>query len=246
MRYLLCLTIVAGSITGSGSAAWGAIMASSTDLWQGATILTHSGVHPNSNINDMFGAVSAASEAGNTVFRDSGVAGTLHSVEWQTAAAITLRSFVLIAAHDQPPRDITYRGFSTFRLLADTDNSGSFETTIFQISPSNPYGNTPAPPNSLVETNAQLNALLLAVNVLPTLSQRFRAEFIQAGGPDPSARGPRIVELDGFNTFRTDTTIPDVGSNSVPEPTSIAAWLMLLGTSVWTSRRIRGSQGTAT
>jgi hypothetical protein len=193
-----------------------ALPVSTTDLWQSATVLTHTGVVSQSDIRDMFGGAFAAVEAGNTVFRDFQPAGTLHSVEWQTAAAVTLRSFVLNAAHDGPPRDANARGFSEFRLYAFDTLSASF-ALVFTFDPANPYGTSSAPANGVVETNASLNLLSLGVNLAPVTAQRFKADFIQFGTFGGTANGPRIMELDGFDTFLTQASVPQA-----PEPATLA------------------------
>jgi hypothetical protein len=171
-----------------------ALPVSTTDLWQSATVLTHTGVVPQSDIRDMFGGAFAAVEAGNTVFRDFEPTGTLHSVEWQTAATVTLRSFILNAAHDGPPRDANARGFSEFRLYA-------FDT------------------------------------LSSSLAQRFKADFVQFGTFGGSANGPRIMEIDGFDTFLTQASVPQA-----PEPATLAVLgpvLLMLGAFGWArSKRI--------
>jgi hypothetical protein len=207
-----------------------ALPISATDLWQSPTVLTHSGVVPQSDIRDMFGGAFAAAETGNTVFRDFEPAGTLHSVEWQTAAAVTLRSFILNAAHDGPPRDANARGFSEFRLYAFDTLSSSF-ALIFTFDPANPYGTSSAPANSIVETNASLNLLSLGVNLAPVTAQRFKADFVQFGTFGGNANGPRILEFDGFDTFLTQASVPQA-----PEPATLAVLgpaLLMLGAFGW-------------
>jgi len=110
--------VAAFAVMCSGASGAQAATISTTDLWQLATVTANSGVVPQSNINDMFGAASSAVEAGNTVFKDGFPTGTIHSVEWMTSGAVTLRSFMLFAYHDGSPRDARYRGFSTFNLYA--------------------------------------------------------------------------------------------------------------------------------
>ncbi len=62
-------------------------------------------------------------------------------------------------------------------------------------------------------TDAHFYELKADVSTVMT-SQIFRAEFIQRGDANPSARGPRVLELDGFGSV-------------VPEPGAVA--LLALG-----------------
>jgi hypothetical protein len=210
-----------------------ALTISATDLWNGATVTASSAIHPASNANDMFGAVSAASEPGNTVFADGLPINTIHSIECQTAAAITLRSFVLFAAHDGPPRDANQRGFNHFELYAYV--GGSYQSIFSYDTPALLYGNNVAPPNSILETNATLNNLFLGVNLLPVTSDKFRAVFVQYGIAQCCESGPRIAELDGFDTYLTQASIPEV-----PIPAALplfATGLGALGLLGWRRKR---------
>jgi hypothetical protein len=175
----------------------------------------------------MFGhEVIGQAEYDRTIFGDA-AKGFVHWVEWQTPEVITLRSFVLMAEHDEYGRDANARGFSRFTLFAE-GTPGNFDVKVFELFPSNPYSTTPTPPNAIIESNSY-GDLFLAANVSPVTSQRFRAEFVQYGDTIPSATGPRIRELDGFDT-----------SYAVPEPSSLIVW-GLLGASVglvsWRRRR---------
>lgn len=209
------------------------------DLWdisQGNVVTAHTGVRFGSDITNMFGGTAGSVEPGNTLFRDGVPTGTVHAVEWQTAAVITLRSFVLFAAHDEPPRDATARGFSRFTLYAFNAMTSAFDIVLFELFPSNPYGDTPAPSGALIETNLNNNQLRLAANVTPTTTDRFRAEFVQFGFFASNASGPRVMELDGFDTFHAAlATVP------VPEPTSLG--LLASGLALLALGRPRKTQG---
>lgn len=211
-----------------------ALVASTTDLWdvsRGTTVTANSAVIGApfysfpfvSDIRNMFGnAQAGVIEPGNTLFQDFQPAGTVDFVEWQTASAITLRNFHLFAAHDGAPRNINQRGFSRFTLYAQNPSTLAFEK-IFELFPSTQYGNTPAPANGYTEGTPGGNALILSVNVTPTVAQKFRAEFVQQGAPSTES-GPRILELDGFDTFDLGATFPNAtpvanpgGPYTVPE-----------------------------
>ena len=58
--------------------------------------------------------------------------------------------------------------------------------------------------------------LALTANVLATTARRFRAEFVQFGPRNSYASGPRIVELDGFDTYYPGRPYP------IPEPSTLA------------------------
>jgi hypothetical protein len=190
------------------SVAHAAILPSTTDLWevnQDTVVTGYSGLSSIPAINDMRELFGYLGEWGEIHFGDNLLAGSVHWVEWKTFQPITLRSFVLIAARDGPPRDARARGFSKFTLYAK--NSSSVMEELFTFSPSNPYANTPAPENGVIEnitTNNELRLgeIAVAANVTPTTSQFFRAEFIQwSNDYNGHASGPRIRELDGFDTF---------------------------------------------
>ena len=71
------------------------------------------------------------------------------------------------------------------------------------------YGNNVAPANSILETNATLNALFLGVNLLPVASDKFRAEFVQYGVAQCCLNHPKqILELDGYDSYLTQASIP--------------------------------------
>jgi hypothetical protein len=178
----------------------GILAQSAEDLWdisQGATVTSSSPVLWFSNANMLFGGSNPSSpyEKTSTVYADYQPAGTVHFTEWQTAAPVTLRSFVLDASHDGPPRDANYRGISRVRLQAYVIDSwfdvwdGLFAQT---------YGDTVLGPEVVNESVA--NRLLIGVNVDPVTASRFRVEFTQRGAPS-NASGPRINELDGYSTL---------------------------------------------
>jgi len=210
------------------------ITTTSDDLWdisQGAVVTNNSAVLNwggffTSNIDNLFGFTNTRFvEPTETIFGNA-PKGFVHWVEWQTPTAITLRSFVMDAGHDGNGRDANARGFSRFSLYAFNDSANQFES-IFELFPSNPYNTTVSPSNSIMEFPSY-STMLLAANVNPTTASRFRAEFVQFGDSISSALGPRIRELDGFDTFR---------ATLVPEPTAASIWGLLLGVGCWAFRR---------
>ena len=166
-----------------------------SDLWdisQGTIVTSHSGVIEEADIRNIFGG-NFGPFAEITLFQDQLPAGTIHSVEWQTAQPIELESFNIFANHDHiPDFDANFRGFSAFRLFAQDLVTSNFEL-LAEIFPSNPYDGTPGNMSSD-------GFLALSIDVAPTVAQVFRAEFVQFGDIEPFASGPRIEELDGFDT----------------------------------------------
>jgi hypothetical protein len=162
------------------------------DLWdvsQGTTVTGNSPVL-NSGANLIGGA--AGIEAGNVLFSDSYPAGTVHWVEWQTTAPVTVRRFNLVANHET----ITRRSMNNFALYAW---SGGDWLTLYDQAVPLPYGGGPNYANTAtLELNAPVDNVVSA--------DMFRAEFTQAS-TEPAAKGPRIVELDG---------------SSVPEPATMS------------------------
>ncbi|MEW6306885.1 MAG: hypothetical protein AB1705_25765 [Verrucomicrobiota bacterium] len=154
------------------------------DVTLGSTITTSSLLYPGSNAGDLLGGSASSVERGNVIFRDGLPDGTVHSVEWQTAAPVTVRSFRIFASHDFTPN----RAFRQMNLYA-FDAASSAWVLIYTVNPTIPYGDG--------STGAWL---ILTDSVTPVTSDQFRAEFVQHLNS-----GPRIIELDGFET----ETAPD-------------------------------------
>jgi len=203
-----------------------------SDLWdisQGSVVDSTSGALNyssgyRSDVRDMFGGNYSIIGGGETLFRDyvspglSGGSiqpGYTHYVEWHTPTSVTLRSFNLIAYNEGMNR----RAFDHFELYYQ-NGSGNWVSVYeqdFQSTLSNPYGYGGSP-----TYNPDSNWLELEVDLSNAVNaQYFRAEFVQAPWTDPRAVGPRILELDGRDTFLDGST-----GSPVPEPTS----LLLLGT----------------
>jgi hypothetical protein len=207
------IAMLAGALC-STRIAWGSLTPSSTDFWdihQGSSVTNGSPTEFYSRTNNMFGGDSSDLLPGhiehlNTIYKDFLPAGTVHFVEWQTAAPVTVRSFVLFAGHDGPPsrpNTTLERAITDFKLYAFDSANNTFDNLLYDFHPSNPYSSTPTPSGAILEFSG--DDLALAANVPETTAQRFRAEFTQSS----SQLAPRIIELDGFAT-------------AVPEPPAIA------------------------
>ncbi len=220
---LILITVITSSPSNAGPV-------STSDLWQsrsaggnfGSRVTSFSGVKLISNsseIDNMFGD-SGGVEGGNTIFKDfyypGGVQtlvpdGYVHWVEWSTDTPVDLYSFNLHAAHNRPWDPSPARSFSRFTLYSG-DGAGNW-TEIYDIFT-----------NSLFETIGTIGYLDLEVDLAaPIVAQYFRAEFV---GIRPTKTtignsGPRIQELDGFNTYQ-------YGSTLAPVPTPSAIWLFAM------------------
>ncbi len=175
---------------------------SKMDLWdvsEGNQVTANSPVHQlGFDIRQIFGFVPTGSaETNSLVFADGQNPGFEHFVEWKTPVPISLRSFLMLFAHDPGESGAERRGLSRFTLLAKSGKGGNFDTKIFELFPSDPYADTPVPPESTLH-EADSNELRLCVEVAEIQAQEFRAEFVQSGVP--VFGGPRVIELDGFST----------------------------------------------
>ena len=191
------------------------------DLWdfsQGTLVTNWSPTK--GDIRNMFGGnygpVFCGPAGTHMLFADNYPRGTVHFVEWQTPAPITLRSFSLSANHDGLPANALLRGFSSFRLFAADPDTGEFDNMLYEIALSNPYGDTPQPEFTYMNRNPGFAhpsmSLALTANVLATTAQRFRAEFVQFGPGNSYASGPRIQELDGFDTYYPGRPYPQLSA----------------------------------
>lgn len=203
---LVVATIFAASIHAATDDAW--------DTSQGSVVTAHSPtLHSGELASDMFGTTSGA-DGNRLVFADYRAAGTVHWVEWQTPAPLTIQSFNLYAQHDDHRyapagqcdlptgyRDAQHRGFDHFTLKA-WDGAG-FNIVLYDAdiplgddNASHPGENARLyDPQGLI--SGSRNTLNFTVAVRPVSTDRWRAEFRQVGCPSNES-GPRIVELDGF------------------------------------------------
>ncbi len=203
-----------------------ALPVSTSDLWDvsnGIVIDATSGpLYYNNSyrsyVENIFGA-SGGIAGSYTLFKDynspfysggSVPAGYIHYVEWHTLDPITLRSFNLVAYNEGMDR----RAFDHFELLAYF--GGGWQTIYekdYAASAGNPYGYGGSP-----TYNPTTNWLELEVDLLNSVdAQYFRSEFRQASWTDSRAIGPRVWELDGYDTFLDGST----GTDPVPEPTTM-------------------------
>lgn len=157
------------------------VVGHSDDAWQDAEVIEHTPLRSGSSVDCMFGATNCSPEADTTTFAENLPADTVHAVEWQTVAPITLGRFNLWAFHDP---DNNKRSFRHVRVQA-RELGGSF-ATIYESPIVLPYGQ-----------GDQGRELFRCVNVRPVHAQQFRAEFVQSGSAGTFS-GVRVAELDGL------------------------------------------------
>jgi len=188
IRPLAANAIRAPLATALLAAAFAAGAQTSTDAWdvaQGSVVTSVSTASPAGSPAGMFGADAGAAapfpvERLNTVFGDLLPVGTVHSIEWHTAAPISLTGYHLLAHADGVDLDVDNgRSFSQFKLYAEV--GGNFQLI------------------SSVDTAALYSAGGLDVqgSFAAVGAQNFRAEFTQASGLFGKS-GPRVAELDAI------------------------------------------------
>ncbi|MEO7326657.1 MAG: LamG domain-containing protein [Dokdonella sp.] len=151
------------------------------DLFEHAAVTANSGIL-STNPDGLFGAINVLPEVDSLLFQDNMPDGFTHSIEWRTAAPVTLERFALSAFAGQPPN--FKRAFRDFKLFARDLVGGPF-VPVYASSVRTPY-----------PVDAGEYRLHRCVNLRPVLAQDFRAEFVQHG--EGGFFGPRVMELDGL------------------------------------------------
>jgi hypothetical protein len=180
------------------------------DLWDVSRgqieITDHSGLGAGHerpyDIRSLFGFAPEGVEPPLILF-EKAAPGTVHWVEWELPQAIELRSIFLKAGHEKMSRDRSFQRFTLYARQADTGR----QIKVFEIEPAHPYAHTSAPPYAAIKDDIHCD-LVLRANVVPVKARQFRAEFEQGGGETSTAYGPRIMELDGFDSFCPDIPHP--------------------------------------
>lgn len=162
---------------------------SKSDVWdttQGAVVTQVSGrAGPAFNPDNMFGATYPTPDGlPSFTFEDGRPQGYVHFIEWRTKFPVTVRSFNLHAQGDGTQFQ-NGREFDRFRLLAKSPGSSTFNTILYDFTPTHPYSFEDYETRLVISDNLPLVA-----------ASEFRAEFFDTGVRFWSA--PRIWELDGF------------------------------------------------
>lgn len=184
---------------------------SDADLWdirRGTITVAHSPLHPTSGSDiGLFGGITAAPESFFTYFGDNQATGTVHYVEWTTPNPVNVRTVRLFAFGDAGLNNS--REFNTMTLRAKSHGSSNYDLVVATFTPSHPY--------TFLDHD-----LILDTEISPIQASAFRAEFVQytAGlGFD----GPRIVELDAFETrpLLMPVVVSGPESQTVPKNTGV-------------------------
>ena len=170
-----------------------------TDVWdvnQGTTVTGSSPTHENgSDARNIFGGnYSGVDSPTVTVFadfaagqygQDAGIlfVGTIHWVEWNTAAPTWLGSFNVYASADVGTNARSFNHLTLKYKVNPSDSWTEFYTGDLTV----PYPVLDPASNLVISENL----------ASPIQGQYFRAEFTQATAI-MWASGPRITELDGF------------------------------------------------
>ena len=167
------------------------------DVEHGQSQVTgYSGGANTRNPNDMFSG-SGGSPDRATVFADGQQVGTEHWIEWKTRKDVTLNSVGLFAAHDAIR---LRRSFSSFKLYVKKQGQW---TLVTEYSPALMYGGScgsqPCFPPPAIKY-APGTVLAACLNVPPATGQEFRALFVQSVSSVERFSGPRVLQLDGYNT----------------------------------------------
>lgn len=199
------------------------------DISQGATVNTAASAQVccGTDLRNIFGG-SFGSLGPYTIFGPESGAhgeGTEYAVEWQSLAAVTIRSFHLQAFHDGSAAgaDANARGIKAFRLYAYNSSTSLFDLQLFNLElqlGTDLLLNKPAydPDRVLHPCGCWLD---FAANVDQLVTtNRWRAVFVQYGRVNANNSTPRIVELDGLTEF-----LP--GSGEIPAPATLM--MMALG-----------------
>jgi len=164
------------------------------EIWNanaGLTIIASSPLHSSGiyDARDAFGGTFGTATGRDVVFSDTQSPSFVHFIEWRTPDPVTLKSIRLFA-DIRPP---VGGEFSTFTLKAKPIGSSTFSTILYYYFPPHPYVLKP-------------NGVLTEANVVPTTATDFRAEFLTY--PSQPTRGPRIIEIDGFDQYLPINFVP--------------------------------------
>jgi hypothetical protein len=206
------------------------IQQSFADLWDvhsGLTITAHSDYHPAAfSPEGMFGGYNGTSGSDSTYFADNMPTGTVHYVEWTAPAPVSVRTIRLFAHGDRELNN--GREFNKLTIKAKSPGSSTFSLPVITFTPTHPY--------TFFD-----NDLILDAEITPMVASAFRAEFTQytAGfGFD----GPRIVELDAFDTrpLVRPTLLTDLESQTIAKNSRVSFHVLARGGSLRYQWRFMG------
>lgn len=133
-------------------------------------------------------------EANGTAFGDDGDVGDVVSADVQTAGRATATSLHLRAAEDGDAF-ARRRSIGAFRLEADTNEDGTYETLVFDRTVPADYGAVPG--NAAAPGTGELD---LTVIFAPVTSRRWRFSATQGFDSNTPFDGPRVREVELYAT----------------------------------------------
>lgn len=195
-------SIVGGMLILCSSSALAAIVTPThqvnNDLWdvaQGTTVTANSGSGA-PPIAGMIGFATGPQLSQDSYFADGKPQGFAHFIEIKTASPVTVRSLNVWGGDDRSSGNTLRRSFNEFRLFGW--NGTAFQL-LLDLPITLPYAQQ-GPPGSdgaLIVQSDFGNGFT---------TDRWRAEFVQPAAYNGTFFGPRVLEMDGFNTFLDGTT----------------------------------------
>lgn len=183
-----------------------------TDLWdvaQGTTITANS---PSAlPIAGILGFATGPQLQQDSYFADGEPQGFSHFIEFETPSPVTVRSLNVWGGDDRSSGNTLRRSFSEFRLFGW--NGTAFVPLLDKVitlpyAQQGPLGSD--------------GALIVQADILGGFtSDKWRAEFVQPAAYQGTLYGPRVLEMDGFNTY-VDGTVPEPGALSAVFVTLLA------------------------
>jgi hypothetical protein len=130
------------------------------------------------------------SETSGTSFGEASRVGATVSVDVETARAVTATSFRLRAAHDDGAT-LFRRALNGFRLDADRDGDGAFETLVLERTIPTDYSMVPGNASGPKVTELDLTLTFSAIT-----ARRWRFSATQGVSNNSPFDGPRIREIE--------------------------------------------------
>jgi hypothetical protein len=194
--------VIGGMLILCSSGAWAAIVTPvhqvTNDLWdvaQGTTVTANSGSGA-PPIAGMIGFATGAQLAQDSYFADGKPQGFSHFIEIKTVSPVTVRSLNVWGGDDRSSGNTLRRSFNEFRLFGW--NGTAFQL-LLDLPITLPYAQQgPVGSDGALIVQSDFGAGFT--------SDRWRAEFVQPAAFGGTFFGPRVLEMDGFNTFLDGTT----------------------------------------